>query len=129
MELCLIDTSAWIEALRTDGDANVRRRVAGLLTEGRACLADIVLLELWNGARGDREKKELARIEQTLAVLDTNPNVWRLALDLARACRAQGMTVPSIDLLVYACARHHGAEIEHCDEHFEVIRRATSSPA
>lgn len=124
MALCLIDTSSWVEALRTDGDRDVRRRVAGLLTEGRACLAEIVLLELWNGARGDRERSELARIEQTLAVLETSRAVWNLASDLARACRAQGATVPATDLLVYACARHHATEIEHCDEHFEVIRRA-----
>jgi predicted nucleic acid-binding protein len=122
--LCLIDTSAWVEALRTDGDREVRRRVAGLLTEGRACLAEIVLLELWNGARGDREKSELARIEQRLPVLDTNRNVWSHAYELARVCRAQGATVPATDLLVYACARIHGTEIEQCDEHFEVIRRA-----
>ena len=42
----------------------------------------------------------------------------------ARVCRAQGVTVPATDLRVYACARIHGAEIEQCDEHFEVIRRA-----
>lgn len=124
MALCIIDTSAWIEALRVDGDREVRRRVAGLLTEGRACLADIVRLELWNGARGEQEKAELARIEENLPLLETNQDVWRLACDLARACRKQGATVPATDLLVYACAMHHGAEIEHCDEHFDLIRRA-----
>jgi predicted nucleic acid-binding protein len=122
--LCVVDTSAWVEALRVDGDAEARRRVAGLLTEGRACLTDMVVLELWNGARGEREKRELARLEAALPVLETSRAVWQLACDLARTCRSQGATVPMTDLLVYACSKHYEADLEQFDEHFDVIRRA-----
>lgn len=78
--------------------------------------------DIRNGARGEREKSDLARIEHTLPVLDTNRKVWNFAYDLARACRARGVTVPATDILVYACAQVHATEIEQCDEHFEVIR-------
>ena len=50
--LTLIDTSSWIEALRRSGRAEVRERVARLMSEGRAAWCDLVALELWNGARG-----------------------------------------------------------------------------
>ena len=36
MELTLIDTSSWVEALRREGDSLVRERVYQLLVEGRA---------------------------------------------------------------------------------------------
>jgi predicted nucleic acid-binding protein len=50
--MTLIDTSAWVEALRRNGDEDVRSRVGGLLKTGHAILCDIVILELWNGAPG-----------------------------------------------------------------------------
>ena len=57
--LTLIDTSCWIEALRVSGDPVIREKVKELLIEGRAAWCDMVLLELWNGARGDAERKML----------------------------------------------------------------------
>jgi predicted nucleic acid-binding protein len=122
MSVCLVDTSSWVEALRVDGDAVVRSRVAAALNEGRARLADVVLLELWNGARGARERRDLSHIEAAVPRLETTGDVWNAARALARACRAAGVTVPATDLLVYACATHHGAELEHADAHFAEIR-------
>jgi predicted nucleic acid-binding protein len=43
---------------------------------------------------------------------------WSLAGQLARGCRDAGLTVPSTDLVVAACARRHRVELEYCDEHF-----------
>ena len=121
---CPVDTSSWVEALRVDGDGAVRSRVAAALGEGRARLAHIVLLELWNGARGERERRELSHIEAAVPILETSEAVWDAARALARACRAAGVTVPATDLLVYACARHHGVDLEHADAHLEAIRVA-----
>ena len=123
MAACLIDTSSWIEALRVDGDAAVRERVASHLREGRACLAELVILELWNGARGERERRELTRLETTLPMLETGRAVWQLAWDLARVSRSSGLTVPATDILVYACASYHRVDLEHSDAHFDAIRR------
>lgn len=126
MAHCLVDTSSWVEALRHDGDHTVRARVAEALAKGQACLCDMVLLELWNGARGEQERRELARLEQGLAVLPTDGDTWYAARELARTCRTSGYTIPVTDLLVYACARRHAAALEHHDEHFDLIARACS---
>ena len=124
MPNCLVDTSSWIEALRTDGDPQVRSKVSALMKEGRVCLCDMVLLELWNGAQGDRETNNLKRLEDVLSKLITDSEVWVKARELARACRLKGVTVPATDLLVYACAARHKVDLEHSDEHFELIRWA-----
>lgn len=50
-ERFLVDTSAWIETLRANGDAAVRARVRELAVDDRAVLCDMVRVELWNGAR------------------------------------------------------------------------------
>jgi predicted nucleic acid-binding protein len=124
MELCLIDTSSWIEALREDGDPAVRQRVADLLSQGRACLCDMILLELWNGARGDYERGQLAKLEKGVLLLPTDDRIWSFSRELARSCRSGGVTVPATDLIVYACAKTHGTTLEHNDDHFQFIERA-----
>jgi len=124
MSNCLIDTSSWIEALRIDGDPQVRLRVSGLMNQGKACLCDMVLLELWKGVRGDRERKGLKRLEEGLLLLNTGKDVWDMAKELALTCRSKGVTVPPTDLLVFACAARHRVDLEHSDEHFELIRQA-----
>ena len=120
-KVTLVDTSSWIEALRTDGISEVRRRVRRLLIEGQAVWCDMVSLELWNGARGEYEKKKLAELEKEIPSLPTTDGVWRLARVLARKSRDAGKTLPAADLVISACGLFHKVEIEHCDQHFPFI--------
>ena len=117
----LVDTSSWIEQLRKDGNPVVRERVESLLLAGEACWCPIIRLELWNGARGEREKVALTEMAQEIPVLEIDEPVWNKAFSLARQAREKGITVPASDLLVAACARHHGVALEHSDSHFDLI--------
>ena len=117
----LVDTSAWIEALRSDGDPELRSTVFELTREGHAVLCDMVRLELWNGARGASEHRMLRDLEAELDYAETSNEVWNLATDLARKCRHKGLTVPATDLLIAACARHHRLDLIHADRHFDEI--------
>jgi len=60
----LIDTSAWVEAMRRRGDETIRNEVHAALRTGRARFCDFVRLELWNGVGGDAERKWLLELEQ-----------------------------------------------------------------
>lgn len=62
----LVDTSAWIDALRRDGNPAVRSSVRAATAEGRAVFCDLVLLELWNGAHGPGEQRVLRELERDL---------------------------------------------------------------
>ncbi|PWB78674.1 MAG: hypothetical protein C3F08_08205 [Candidatus Methylomirabilota bacterium] len=55
----LIDTSAWIHALRPSGNVAVREQVRALLAEGRAATCEMIVLELAGGARTEGEYREL----------------------------------------------------------------------
>lgn len=123
----LIDTSAWIEALRGDGDPSVRAQVRAAITADAAVLCDMVLLELWNGARGDAEASALSQFERDIECVPTTAGVWRSAADMARACRRRGITVPATDLLVAACAEAHGLALLHRDAHFDLIAQVVAS--
>jgi predicted nucleic acid-binding protein len=117
----LIDTSSWIEALRVNGNPEVRNRVFSFMIEGRAAWCDMVALELWSGAQGDYEKKKLRELEKEIICLQTSSEVWQLARTLAQECRKSGHTVPSADLIIAACALHNHAAIEHSDDHIDMI--------
>ncbi len=122
----LVDTSAWIEYLRP-GDSEVAKRVETLVLGDQAVLCDMVLLELWNGARGAAEKKKLSEMQSHLRCLDTPHAVWKLAQRLATRCRDTGLTIPSADILIVACAKHHDTGLEHNDSHFEKLVTLTRS--
>ncbi len=127
MPLTLVDTSSWIEALRVDGDPDVTKRVFTLMSEGSAVLCDMVILELWNGARGEKEKQGLTELEEGLRFCSIDGSVWKTAKDLARTCRSRRLTIPTTDLLIFACAKRHDVELEHCDEHFTVLEEVVGS--
>jgi predicted nucleic acid-binding protein len=117
----LVDTSAWIEALRPQGDERMRREVRSAVEDGVAVFCDLVLLELWNGSGGDAERRYLSALERELRCLPTTAEVWRHSRELAIRCRGAGLSVPATDLLIAACAAHHGVALLHRDRHFDQI--------
>ncbi len=117
--MILVDSSSWIHFLRPNGDPVVRSRVEAALTSGEARWCPLVQLELWNGAAGDREKKMFRDFEAVLPELAIDDDVWAGAYEIARRARAAGVSVPATDLLIAACARRHGADLETADSDFE----------
>ncbi len=117
--MILVDSSSWIHFLRPNGDPKVRSRVEAALTSGEACWCPLVRLELWNGAAGDRDRKSLRDFEDVLLELAIDDDVWAGAYELARRARSAGVSVPATDILIAACARRHGADLETADSDFE----------
>ncbi len=108
--------------LRPSGDPVVRGRVETALTNGQACWCPLVQLELWNGARGQREQRVLSDFARTLPELPIDEAVWHAAYGLAQRARAAGVTVPATDVIILSCARRHGAAIETADGDFELLQ-------
>jgi len=120
-EVVLIDTSSWIEALRIDGRKEIRERVQSLLIKGVAAWCEMVVLELWNGARGEYERRKLAELEREITSLPITAEVWKIARALAMQCRQSGKTIPPSDLIITACALYHKVRIEYHDTHINYI--------
>lgn len=116
----LVDTSAWVEYLRA-GNSKVAENVEALILSDEAAWCDMVMLELWNGARGQEEKRKLAELSATAPRLETTTQVWEFAHRLAVRCRDKGKTMPVADILVAACAAYHEVDLEHKDSHFNEI--------
>ncbi len=116
----LVDTSSWIEYLR-ELNSEASQRVEDLVLAGEAAWCNLTLVELWNGARGTKEKKALGELEAEITLLPIHDQVWQTACALARRCRDAGVTAPSSDIVIAACAHHHQVVLEHCDQHFDKI--------
>lgn len=116
----LVDTSAWVEYLRPK-PSDVADRVEELMLADEAAWCDMVMLELWNGARGQEEKQKLSDLATLAPRLETTHEVWKLAQRLAMRCREKGKTVPAADILIAACAVYHKIGLECKDAHFEEI--------
>lgn len=116
----LVDTSSWIEFLRGH-QSDAALRVKELVRTERAGWCDLVAVELWNGVRAGRERKTLEDLEGAVTDFALSREVWLLARKLAVRCRESGLTVPSIDIVISACAMNYGLEVERCDNHFDQI--------
>lgn len=121
--MTLIDTSSWVEALRRMGNEQTRARVRGLVENGQAAWCAMVRLELWAGVGSEQERKTLRDFENHIPDLGITDEVWEEACELAGRCRRTGKTTPTSDILIAACARHHGVEVETADAHFEFLMK------
>ena len=117
----LVDSSLWVHQLRHRGDPAKRARVEALLRAGEACWCWPVRIELWRGVANDAERKALRRYDALLPCPDMTDEVWERAVFVADRGRAEGVTVPLADLLVYACAKVHRLDLAHDDAHFEAL--------
>lgn len=117
----LIDTSAWIEFLRRNGDAQLKSQVADIVASGRAAYTCPVRFELYAGAR----KPEQTTLAEALSFAERIPvtaDHWDQAAAHAAALRARGVTVPASDLLIATVAATTNNALLARDEHFGLIR-------
>lgn len=122
-QVTLVDTSSWVQALRRKGNEEIKARVRLLVESGEAAWCAMVRLELWAGVGGDQERKALRDFEDHIPDLGITDEIWEEACDLASRCRKAGKTSPASDILIAACARHHGIEVERADAHFDFLMK------
>ena len=116
----LVDSSAWINYFRPDGDKNITETVDGLLSAGRAGVCEMILLELRRG-KSSGQRKSLELLHEVAVCYAIDSKVWRIAYRVAEKLRSSGRPVPNTDILIYACALRYDLELVHNDRHFDAI--------
>lgn len=117
----LVDSSLWVHQLRKSGDPAKRDRVNALLQSGLAAWCPPIRLELWRGVTNDAERKALRHYERLLPDYEISTQIWERAVRLADRGRADGVTVPLADLLIFSCAKSYELDLAHDDAHFEQL--------
>lgn len=113
--LRVVDTSAWIEWMT--GSALGKKLGREMPEKANCIVPTIVQLELskWLVREVGEEQADLViAYTQKCMVVALDTTIALLAADLHRDHK-----LATADAIVYATARHHGAELLTCDRHFE----------
>ena len=121
----LVDTSAWLLALKKNYVPLVKDRIDDLLKENAIITTGIVKLEILGGTKTEKEFQRLKTRLDSLDQVETDASLWEQAYALAFKLRRKGITVPSTDILIAACALMSEATVVHADAHFDLISSKT----
>ena len=126
--MIVVDTSVWVDLLN-DRDTARARRCADLIEDGAPVgLTDVVLTEVLQGLRSDREAKLVERHLRVFPILrlDTLDD-HVLAASLYRQARQSGVTIrKTLDCLIAAPCVRSGSPLLHDDRDFDLLASCTA---
>ncbi len=114
----IIDTSAWIQFFRYGTDA-VSQLVAELVGKDQAVVTGVVLTELLQGIKTDKERRHLTTLFSSLPFIETVREDWQDAGEDLQALRRRGITVPLTDAVIATVAHRRGLSVLTTDPHFK----------
>lgn len=113
----LVDTCAWIDFLRSR-EGKVGDQVEIALANDQACLCSVNITELLQGAKGQKEKQQLAFLFENVDCLEVLAEDWRVAGHILQTLKTQGITLPLTDALIATVAKRHQIAVLTMDKHF-----------
>lgn len=125
--MVLVDTSVWIDFFAGRDLPHVEWLV-DLIDRGEdLCVCGVILAEVLQGIRKDREYRTTKAYLADLFYLDLPRKVYLRAADIYRTLRAEGVTIRNtVDCLIAAACIEHDAILLHNDRDFEAISRRFS---
>ena len=116
-ELVLVDTCAWIDFFRNSTGA-LGNQLAELIKNDHAAITGVVVAELLQGARSEKEQKTLDFVFASIAYLNTEEKDWQDAGLTMQQLRQKGITLPLTDALIAMVAKRHQVKVLTIDQHF-----------
>lgn len=126
--MIVVDTSVWVDVLN-DVPAPQARRCVELIESGEpVALTDVILTEVLQGFRTDREAQQVERSLRAFPVLRLeNLDDYVLAAKLYRDARKGGVTIrKTLACLIAAPCVRTGAPLLHADRDFDRLATCTS---
>lgn len=125
--MIVVDTSVWIDVLN-DTPTPPAQRCVELIESGEpVALTDIILTEVLQGLRSDREATRVERHLRAFPILRLQDlDDFVLAGTLYRAARSAGITIrKTLDCLIAAPCVRTGAPLLHADKDFDLLATCT----
>ena len=122
--MILVDSSVWIDYFRDTVTPQVER-LASLLNEQALAIGDLVLTEVLQGCRLDREFNEVRRLFSRLQLVTLGgPDVAVQAASNYRKLRALGVTVRgTVDVVQATRCIVSGHQLLHSDRDYDGFER------
>lgn len=118
----LVDTSVWIEFFRKHEPYH--RIVSRLIDNEQICCTGIILAELMQGAKSDKELDVLGDFIKVFEFIPETAGLWAEAGRLSFQLRRKGVSVGLSDCFIAVAAAHVHAPVATLDSHFEALKKA-----
>jgi len=124
--MVLIDTSAWLFALRKDFHPAIKTRIEKLLLENEVAINGMIELELLGGTKSEKEYDRLKSRLEGLYYIEADRSLWETSSRLAFDLKRKGFSLPYTDIFIAASALKEKAILIHADSHFDLISKHTN---
>lgn len=118
----LIDTSVWIAYFK-DSQQLITEKVDEVLTHSNVYVPKVVIAELIQGAKAEKEIGIIEEFVNAFTVIDQTADTWLKAGRLSFSMKKKGITVHIIDCYIAILANEHDCSIFSLDEHFKSIQK------
>jgi len=123
--MIIVDTSAWIFALRKNPFIKLKSRIDHLLEIDNVFTLGMIRLELLGGTKTKEEFDRLKNRLDALYEISTDAELWSSAAQLAFDLQRKGLTIPYTDILIANAAIQSKATLLHADSHFDLVAGQT----
>ena len=118
--MVIVDSNVWMHFLRSPGTP-VGQQMRRLLNADEVAVVGVVIAEVLQGARSEREFTDLLSRLEPQAYVEEGKQTWVRVGELSMQLRAQGRLVPLTDLVIAAQALEHRLPVWTLDQHFSRI--------
>lgn len=122
-ERILIDTSIWIKYFRNKS-AGLSKRVDEILSKQEVYVPKIVIAELIQGSKSEREISVIEEFIDAFNIIDQKEDTWINAGRLSFNLKKKGRTVHLTDCYIAVIAQEYRCCILSLDEHFKDIQKS-----
>ena len=119
-EIILPDTCAWIDFFN-GRDTPLAGSLAQALTNCEIVTCGVVMYELFQGIRSNKEYEVLRGAFSSLRYIEMDKGLWLAAAQISASLRKKGVTIPSSDIQIAAIALQHHLIILTIDQHFRQV--------
>jgi len=116
----IVDTCVWIEFFRRP-ESDLTVHLKGLLRERRVAMVGMVLAEILQGIKVQKEARLVKESLKKLPYLEMTRDIWEQAGKISAVLRKKGSTIPLSDLIIASLALSSGYEVFTTDPHFERV--------
>ena len=125
--MIVVDTSVWIDVINGTETAAANTCVELIESGQSVALTGVILTEILQGIRSEREADEVAEQLRAYPILHLDDTAdYELAAHLYRSARSAGITVRNMaDCLIAAPCVRSGVPILHSDADFDRLASCT----
>lgn len=122
--MLLVDTSVWIDFFTAQDQPHVHRLEQALLQAEDICICGVILTEVLQGIRQDRDYRRTKKYFASLLFLAMTEETFISSAMIYRQLRRRGLTIRNaVGCMIAAVAIEHRVPLLHNDRDFDPIEQ------